>query len=207
MRCILKPAELPPIYVNVRATTRNEAIREMLGPSIAPAFFPLSAQSTFGIGYNSLWPFSEDPINFLTALPLGKQRTVYPIVGCALFIRCVPINDFSKAESDYAIADCTDADLDYVRKILLKPELQFKMMDILAQSTTSYTKHNSMSNPYIATFEKLVERWRYAHSDAHDLKPLGTNCKIWVRDPASGNMESLLKSKRFRPNAFIQHCK
>lgn len=206
MRCILKRAEKAPEFIEVNSQFRADAVREVLGEDITPGYYTLTGSNSFIICYNALWFITDVPINFFATLPVGTNRPVEPIMGDALFLRLQPISDFAKVRQDYTLLDCTEGDMEYLKKALLTNKKQHSLYGTVFRMVKTHIKNKAPWNPYSAEFSRLLTRWKNVHPEDSVIPYLGGMTRkkpfLSTQDEETYN----LRRKSFYPSSFENYC-
>jgi len=203
-KCILKQAEKPPLFIETTKNARIAAAKELLGRSTSPEFFSLTPDNSFVIAYDFYGLFRDQPVNFFVTPPVGKNRPVLPIIGDAIIFRCEPITDFTQANQDYILTDCTEEDMEYVRTGLLKNAIQTHLFRSAEEAAKEVAKAESLQNAALQLLISKFSRWAKTHDRADENGYIGKAVNAVPVIPRSKEQE--LQDKPFYETSFIRYC-
>lgn len=205
-RCIYKPAEQPPLFMETTKYARNPAAREVLGNSVSPAFFSLTADTTFVIAYDFYGFFKDQSINFFVTPPIGKNRPVMPIFGKAVIFRCEPIDRFTDRNQDYRLVDCTEEDLIYVKTGLLRNDIQNQLFFTAERTAKEIARTADLQNPAAQILLQKLSRWAKIHDRSESAGFIGKAINQVPTPAPFRDKELELKEKFFNSQSFIRYC-
>lgn len=108
MRLILKRVGAPPEYINTTSKNQIDAVREVLGFYVTPAFFNQSVRHLFRFAHDSQWQINGAALNFFGTILRIPGYPVTPVYGDAVFMRIRPVPADSRSFSGYLLDDCTE---------------------------------------------------------------------------------------------------